>query len=257
LALALPSEDDLAQSLFEAGHIPDPVAIHTARRTLLKTVAERLEPTFNALYGDMQVPGAYTPDAKAAGRRALRATALRHLSECDGGDAARAQFDGADNMTEQLSAYSCLLAIGKGAAATDAFYTMWSSDRLVMDKWFALQVSLAAPEEAVSTCARLTEHNDFDWKNPNRFRSTLGALSMNPAGFHDPSGAGYELFADWLIKLDALNPQTTARMSTAFDTWRRYDDARQIRIKTELQRIYDTPGLSRDTSEMVGRILNG
>ncbi|MEM8581403.1 MAG: aminopeptidase N C-terminal domain-containing protein, partial [Pseudomonadota bacterium] len=181
--------------------------------------------------------------------------ALRHLSELDGGALARSQFEDADNMTEQLSAFSCLLAIGKGSEATDAFYNKWSGDRLVMDKWFALQISTAAPDAAVATCQELTRHQDFDWKNPNRFRSTLGALAMNPAGFHDPRGAGYVFYADWLIKLDALNPQTTARMSTAFETWRRYDTTRQEQIKDELERIAATPGLSRDTSEMVGRIL--
>ncbi|MEM9394505.1 MAG: aminopeptidase N [Pseudomonadota bacterium] len=256
LALALPSEDDLAQSLFEAGDTPDPVQIHKTRRALLKEIAEALQPAFATLYGDMAVPGPYTPDAAAAGKRALRATALRHLSELDGGALARAQFEDANNMTEQLSAFSCLLAIGKGSEATDAFYNKWSGDRLVMDKWFALQISTAAPDAAVATCQELTRHQDFDWKNPNRFRSTLGALAMNPAGFHDPRGAGYAFYADWLIKLDALNPQTTARMSTAFETWRRYDTTRQEQIKDELERIAATPGLSRDTSEMVGRILS-
>jgi aminopeptidase N len=126
-----------------------------------------------------------------------------------------------------------------------------------MDKWFSLQVSLALPEQAVATCKTLTERPDFDWKNPNRFRATLGALAMNPAGFHDPSGAGYAFYADWLIRLDALNPQTTARMSTAFETWRRYDADRQALMQAELGRIAATPGLSRDTTEMVSRILTG
>ncbi|WP_425093331.1 aminopeptidase N [Tropicimonas sp. S265A] len=255
LALALPSEDDLAQTLAEGDQTPDPVAIHTTRRALLRAVAAHMEPVLDPLYDAMAVPGPYTPEAQAAGKRALRSTALRLLSERDGGARAKAQFAAADNMTEQLSAFSSLLGIGQGAAATDAFYAQWSADRLVMDKWFSLQVSLAAPEDAVTTCKRLTEHADFDWKNPNRFRSTLGALAMNPAGFHDPSGDGYTLFADWLIRLDALNPQTTARMSTAFETWRRYDENRQTRIRIELERIAGTPGLSRDTTEMVGRIL--
>ena len=39
--------------------------------------------------------------------------------------------------------------------------------------------------------------------------------------------AGYGLLADWLIRLDPLNPQTAARMSTAFETWPRYDADRQ------------------------------
>ena len=89
-----------------------------------------------------------------------------------------------------------------------------------------------------------------------RVLAVLGALTANHAGFHAKDGSGYRLLADWLIRLDPLNPQTTARMCTAFQTWRRYDDARQALIRAELDRIAATPGLSRDTTEMVTRILN-
>ena len=34
LALRLPSEDDMAATLFAAGHVPDPAAIHAARDAL-------------------------------------------------------------------------------------------------------------------------------------------------------------------------------------------------------------------------------
>ncbi len=124
-----------------------------------------------------------------------------------------------------------------------------------MDKWFGLQIMQAAPQDTAATAARLAAHPDFDLKNPNRFRAVFGALYMNHAGFHHESGAGYTLLADWLIKLDPLNPQTTARMCSAFQTWRRYDPARQTAIKSALERILATPNLSRDTNEMVSRIL--
>jgi len=81
-----------------------------------------------------------------------------------------------------------------------------------------------------------------------------GLTSGNAAGFHDPSGAGYRFLADWLIKMDGKNPQTAARMSTAFETWRRYDADRQGMIQDELARIAATPDLSRDMGEMVARI---
>ena len=60
--------------------------------------------------------------------------------------------------------------------------------------------------------------------------------------------------ADMLIALDPLNPQTAARTCAAFETWRRYDGTRQALIAAELDRILATPGLSRDTAEMLGRI---
>jgi aminopeptidase N len=257
LALRLPSEDDMAQTLHDAGVTPDPLAIREAREKLARAVAAHLAPALPALYEDMNIPGPYTPDAKAAGCRSLRLAALSYLSRLDGGKAAQKQFRDADNMTEQTGALSVLLDIGEGQPEVQSFYRQWRHDRLVMDKWFSLQVAHAAPRATASTARALTEHPDFDWKNPNRFRSVLGALSMNAAGFHDPTGASYRLMADWLIRLDPLNPQTTARMCTAFETWKRYDADRQALVRAELERILAAPGLSRDTTEMVARILHG
>ncbi len=257
LVLHLPSEDNLAQTLHDGGITPDPLAIHSARDAMRDAMAMHMATDLPGLYQAMAVPGPYTPDAKAAGNRALRQAALSLISRTDGGEAGATQFAGADNMTEQLGAVGCLLDIGKGKPEAAAFYAQWSGERLVIDKWFAMQVVHAAPSSAVEITDRLTRHADFDWKNPNRFRSVLGALAMNAAGFHQASGAGYRLLADWLIRLDPLNPQTAARMSSTFETWRRYDPGRQALIRTQLQRIAATPELSRDTTEMVTRILGG
>jgi aminopeptidase N len=181
--------------------------------------------------------------------------ALRLLTRTDGGVRASAQFAGADNMTQSVAALGALLSVGLGVAELQQFHDRWKGERLVLDKWFALQVSLARPEGAVATADRLTKHPLFDWKNPNRFRSVLGALAMNPAGFHDASGEGYRFLASWLIKLDAANPLMAARMSGAFETWRRLEDGRRAKARAELERIRSTPGLSRDLAEMVGRLL--
>jgi len=77
---------------------------------------------------------------------------------------------------------------------------------------------------------------------------------MSPAGFHDASGAGYALLGDWLLKLDPLNPQTAARLSTAFETWRRYDADRQALMTAQLDRLLAAPNLSRDLTEMATRM---
>ncbi|SDL90247.1 aminopeptidase N [Aliiruegeria lutimaris] len=255
LALGLPGQDDLAQTLYQSGRTPDPLAIYDAVQQLRKAIAEQLGTTLSDLYDDMAVHGPYRPDAGDAGQRALRQAALGFLSLLDGGVRAQSQYETADNMTEQLGALACLLDIGKAETALAAFRHQWQEDRLVMDKWFGLQSGLAAPAKAAAAVHRLTEDPGFDWKNPNRFRAVMGGLAMNAAGFHDPSGASYALLTDWLILLDPVNPQTTARMLTAFETWKHYDADRQGLIRENLERLAATPGLSRDSSEMVGRIL--
>ncbi|MGS4944726.1 aminopeptidase N [Meridianimarinicoccus sp. RP-17] len=255
LVLALPGEDDVAQTLFDTGVTPDPTAIRAAIETMSVAMAASLEPRLAALHETMQVPGAYSPDAVSAGRRALGNAALALLSRRDGAERARAQFDTADNMTQTMAALSALVRAGKGDGALAAFRDRWQGDRLVMDKWFALQPALARPENAAATAERLTRDPAFDWKNPNRFRAVFGALAGNAAGFHHPDGSGYALMADWLIRLDPVNPQTAARMTTVFETWRRYDADREAMMRAALDRIAAAPGLSRDTGEMVGRIL--
>ncbi len=256
LALRPPAQDDIAQALHDAGHTPDPQAIYEAADRLGQQMAGHMADLLPGLYAAMTVPGPYTPDADAAGKRDLQGLALSLLTRRDGGAQARAQFAGADNMTQQLTALSCLMARQMGQAESQAFHDQWRHDRLVMDKWFALSVSHARPEDAARIAADLTAHPDFNIRNPNRFRAVFGALAGHAAGFHHASGAGYATMADWLIKLDPINPQTTARMCAAFETWRRYDPARQALARAALERILAAPDLSRDTTEMVSRILD-
>ncbi|MCC1480164.1 aminopeptidase N [Roseibaca sp. Y0-43] len=255
LVLRLPGEDELAQTLHAAGHVPDPDAIHAARGRALDTLAEALAPELARVVDAMETPGPYSPDARDAGRRALRLAAASLLAHADGGAKARAIFARADNMTEQFGAWTALLGVGAGAEEGAQFYRQWQNDRLVMDKWFAAQVMFAKPERAPNIAAELTGHKAFDWKNPNRFRSVIAVLGAHPAGFHRKDGAGYRLVADWLIRLDGANPQAAARVSTVFETWRRYDADRQALIRAELERIRDRPDCSRDMGEMAGRML--
>ena len=257
LTLAMPGQNDLAETLASGGHVPDPTAIWQALETLKQSLAQKGQDTFQRLYAANSVTGTYSPNAVSNGKRTLQGRALSFINRLDGGKTAQTQYDAADNMTLQLDALACLISAGKGDDAVAAFYNQWQSDRLVINKWFGLQITQADPSNAAVTTERLAKHADFTLTNPNRFRSVFGAMSANPAGFHDVSGAGYELLADWLIKLDPLNPQTTARMCSAFQSWRRYDENRQRLMKSAMDRIIKTEGLSADTSEMIGRILNG
>ncbi|MDD7970091.1 aminopeptidase N [Roseinatronobacter alkalisoli] len=255
LVLRLPEQDDLAASLHEAGHTPDPDMIYDMRRAAQTAIARALEPDLARIAQQMETPGPYDPAARDAGRRALRVQAVTILAHADGGTAAAALFQSAYNMTEQMGAWAALLAIGAGEQEGAEFYRHWAQDRLVLDKWFMAQILHASPDHAVPLTDELSRHARFDWKNPNRFRAVIGALGANPAGFHRSNGTGYQLVADWLLRLDGVNPQAAARNSAVFETWRRLDTNRQSLIRAELQRIAGNPGLSRDMAEMVARML--
>ncbi|MEM9709433.1 MAG: aminopeptidase N [Pseudomonadota bacterium] len=257
LALSLPGEDDLAETLHNQGQVPDPTAIHTALRSVKTKLAAALAPDLERAFHEMEVPGAFSPDPYHAGRRSLRIAALGLFSRTDGGQAASDLFARADNMTESLGALTALLDAGHGTEELRRFHDTWREDRLVLDKWFSYSVRFAPPKKAQETAQSLTEHPAFDWKNPNRFRAVMGGLAGNAAGFHWPDGRGYRFFAEWLLRLDPVNPQTAARMSTVFETWRRYDADRQGLIRQELHRISTNTKISRDMTEIVGRILSG
>jgi len=252
LALRLPSDDEMAATLAGRGLVPDPDVIRTRRRALHLALAEALRADLPGLAAPLG--GQFAPSAAQAGLRALRLAALGLLGRFDLG-AVQAAHVSADNMTEEIGTLAILLENGAGAAEVAAFEAKWQGDRLVMDKWFALQAGLAAPDQTAAVVESLTAHPLFDWKNPNRFRAVIGALSGNHAGFHHASGAGYRLLADWLLRLDPMNPQTAARMSTAFETWGRYDTGRRALARAQLERIAATAGLSRDLGEMVGRMM--
>ena len=253
--LSMPSQNDTANAIVAANATPDPYAIYLAHMSLRQQIAQHIQDIMPRIYADMAVTGPYNPNARDSGKRFLSNVVLGYLRRIDGGKQAAIQFETADNMTLQAAALGALLSAGKGTDQASAFYDQWHDDRLVLDKWFAMQVGCAAPENAVAVARTLTQHAKFDWKNPNRFRSVFGALAGNTAGFHARDGSGYDLMADWLIKLDGANPQTAAAMTKRFDSWAQFAPARQAQMRAALTKIANTPALSRDTTEIVTRIL--
>ncbi|WP_304620925.1 aminopeptidase N [Paracoccus sediminilitoris] len=255
LCLNLPGEDEIATRLTALGDVPDPDAIHAARADLARRVAETHRDLLVHIYDAMQVTGPYSPDATSAAKRSLRIAALGLLGRVEGSDRAQALFDTATNMTERMAALAVLLRLGQGEAALQTLHGEFADNRLVMDKWFSIQPMAAPPADAVRIARDLAQRDDFDWKNPNRFRALLGGLAANHAGFHAADGSGYDFTADWLIRMDVANPQIAARMSTAFETWPRYDEGRKALALAALERIAAVTGLSRNTREMVSRMI--
>jgi aminopeptidase N len=256
LCCALPNQDEIAKALADRQLIPDPIEIHKAHKAHSMQMAELGHNIFTKVYYYHTVKGDYSPNEADCGHRALANLALHYVTLLDNGNLAQQQFNNADNMTLQLPALSNLIKAGNGAQAITNFYEQWRNERLVIDKWFSLQVASCEPGAAVSVAAALIKHPDFTLKNPNRFRALIGALAMTPAAFHQPDGSAYNLVTNQLIALDDLNPQLCARMTTVFDTWKIYDKSRQIMINTALKRIAKKPNLSRDTSEILARLLN-
>ena len=254
--LALPAEGDLAR---EIGRDVDPDAVHAAREGVRGAIGTMLAPQLRAVLAAGAGAGPYAPDARDAGRRAFRNTALSLLAAGDpalGAELAVARFAHADNMTDRIAALAVLSLIEGDAreAAFDRFYLRYRDEPLVVDKWFALQASI--PEHAtVDRVERLMGHPAFSLAVPNRVYALVGAFGANPTQFNRRDGAGYALVADAVIALDARNPQVAARMLGAFRSWRLMEPGRRALAEAALKRIAAGPALSPDVREMTSRSL--
>ncbi len=257
LALMLPGEGDIAR---EIGQDIDPDAIFRARAALKAEIGERLGPALIAAYDRMTVPGPYSPDAQSAGRRALRNVALDLLAaRAEATAIARAarQYKAADNMTDRMAALATL-SLHDGLEREDALadlYARYASDALVVDKWFSLQAVIPQPD-TLDKVRALTSHPAFSMANPNRVRALIGAFAQaNATQFNRPDGAGYDFVAEAILGLDPKNPQISARLATAFRTWRTLENERRAKAETALKRLKGAPNISRDLADIVERAL--
>ncbi len=259
LLLSTPGQEEIAASLAALGETVDPDAVYAAKTALDTAIATTAKDPLIAAYEANATPGPYSPDATSAGKRSLKNTALAILSNLEDGPTpamAEAQFASARNMTDSATALATLIRIGGEAADTalDTFHTRWKHDPLVIDKWLSLQVAMPR-EDSLDRAKTLRARDDIDWRNPNRFRSLVGAFASNHWRFHAADGSGYDFFAEQVAWLDTMNPQTAARMATAFETWRRYDEPRQNKMQAAMRRILERDGCSRDTYEIISRLL--
>lgn len=257
--LQLPSEAYLIELTEDA----DVAAIHRAREAVLRHLAGALREELLACYQRHRASSPYEVTPQAIARRSLRNTALAWLlliNDEEGRALAVSQLNDADNMTDRMGALRALVNSGfedDRRQALDEFYSRFRDDPQVVEQWFSVQ---AGSDQAgqLSDIKKLLEHPAFDWKNPNKIRSVVGAFAgQNLAAFHHPDGSGYAFLADQVCRLDDSNPQIAARLVTPLTRWRKFAPAYSEKMKAALERIRDKDGLSRDVYEVVYKSLAG
>jgi aminopeptidase N len=262
LALTLPSENYIADQL----DVVDPQRVHALRENMRLQLASALQADWQWAWDAHKHNGAYMPDAKSSGRRALAGLSMTMLcvAAMQSGDAitpgrVNQQFKDASNMTDRFNALSALVVSGH-ALAQDAlalFHKMFQHEALVIDKWFALQAG--APDRAGDVLPRvrqLMQHHDFSLRNPNRARSLIFSYcSANPAGFHRADAAGYVYWSEQVLALDAINPQVAARLARAMDRWSRLAEPYRSAAKVAIERVAAKADLSNDVREVISRTL--
>ncbi len=253
-ALSLPGFSVLGERL----EVIDVDGIHAALRFLAAALGRRFAPHLLRLRESLADSG-FSLTPAAVGRRRLRNVALGFLAHGLPADAvmlAREQFRDADNMTDQLAALSCLTLVGAAAAEPSlaAFYEQWKGERLVVNKWLAIQAAADWPD-VLDRVKGLLAHPAFDGSEPNKVYALIGGFAANPKAMHAADGSGYAFMAERVMALDSANPQVASRMVRSLMRWKRYDANRQALMRAQLERIKAKPDLSRDVGEIVAKAL--
>lgn len=240
----------------------DPAKIHAQRRDLERQLAERIGASaLLKRYRALHAVAGQQLDATSQARRRLKRRVLELLALIDADQAytlAQQQYHSAQGMTDRLAALGVLVRhrATQAAAVLADFRQRYADNPLALDKWFTEQAKVPG-EPALATVMALESDPAFTLKNPNRARALLGSFaSGNPSGFHRIDGAGYRLFAERLVQLDALNPQIAARLATAFNGWQRLEPVRREAAHAALEKLAAREGLSRNLNEIVANVLH-
>jgi aminopeptidase N len=251
--LVIPSFETLCQSRSDINVQP----LIEARNAFCRQFSTQLEDVLlNAFNGIATQAYSYQQDAVNA--RRCKNVLLSHLARLpQHKDLVISQFDNTDNMTDTLGALKAAQSLPSEAfeSLMAKFEEKWRHNPLVLDKWFALHATQPR-EDILATITMLSEHPQFSMGNPNRVRSLIGSFAFyNSERFHSLDGEGYKFVTDYLIKLDAINPQVAARIVTPLIQWQGFAEPHQVLMKAQLGRLLNHKGLSKDVFEKVSKSL--
>ena len=253
--LSMPSVSYLAEQFKPI----DPQRVVDVKEAVVTKLATDLEIKLVSLYTANNSRQDFSLSAAAMSERELKNTVLGLLLATEKKtyyQLASEHYYSATNMTDRLAAFRALLhsAYDNKQEIIADFYSQWQNHTLVLDKWFAVQAT--TPETNVlASVLKLMNHAAFSISNPNKVRSLIGAFTSNMRAFHRADGAGYELLADIIIELNAINPQIGARLCGTFNNWRAYGEPYSGNMLVQLKRINEQTELSKDLREIVGKAL--
>ena len=249
--ISLPSEQIIHQNV---GQI-DVQEVSYKRENSSLSVAKNFKVLFLETYQKLNYKKAFDLSSKSVGERALKNKCLSYLSKLGEHDMAYEQYNNADCMTDQFSAFQCLIDSSNPYRdeVISRFYEQHKVDAQVMDRWFSAQS--ISPITSVADIRGLMKHDLFSMTNPNRIRSVIGSFSRNSLQFHCKEG--YQLLTEVIIELDRLNPQIAARFVGIYNHWRRFTQKYSSLQKNELNSIINRKELSDDVYEIVHSALKG
>jgi len=255
LLLELPS----VSSIMQLQEAIDFEVIYDAQDKLLAHIAQKFQTKLLDLYTKNHFPSVTSLQAKDIANRAIKNRALKILSALKNDEVAvlaQKQYEESVTMTDRIVALDVLenLHVSYAEVALQNFYDRYKDETLVMNKYFAILAS-SSRYDVLERVERLQRDKVYDEKVPNLVRSLVGSFARNHKHFHAKDGSGYKFLADKIIAMDKINPQMASGLCGAFKVCDKMNKHNQELMKKELSRVISTQGLSKNSFEIIDKIL--
>lgn len=254
LLLELPSISTLMQRQDEVDFEP----IYEAKEKLALHLARVFEEKLLKLYEEHHRTDAEI-DRLSMGKRSLKNRVLRLLSGNETqavAQLAKQQYKESQSMSDRVAALDILENSHPAFAEVTLanFYEKYKEETLVMNKYFSILAS-SHREGTLDRVMALQNDVAYDEKVPNLVRSLIGVFARNYKYFHAKDGYGYSFVADKIIEIDKINPQMASGLAGAFKIASRMNEYNKKLMHKELERVISTQNLSKNTSEIIIKII--
>ncbi len=255
LLLQLPSVSAIMQLQKEI----DFEEIYAAQDKLLKHIAQKFKNKLLDIYKQNHMPISINLEAEYIAKRAIKNRVLKILSALKNDEVAQLaqkQYEESLTMTDRIVALDVLenLHVSYAQTALQDFYNKYKDETLVMNKYFAI-IASSSRYDVLERVEKLQRDKVYDEKVPNLVRSLVGSFARNHKHFHAKDGSGYKFLADKIIAIDKINPQMASGLCGAFKVCDKMNKHNKNLMKKELSRVISTQGLSKNSFEIIDKIL--
>jgi aminopeptidase N len=255
--LVLPSGGNLTD--LQAPGTVDPVRIYNLRKSIVQTIGKSLEDLLLKTYESKTSDAPYVFNPEEMNRRSLMNTCLSYLVQGNEGqylELALKQFDAQQNYNDVISALEEISESKNEEIRQTCFnkmYEEWKDNKLVMNTWISFRIF--SDSNPLELAKELESHPVFDINNPNKVRALVGGFIGNTPHFHKEDGSGYAYLADWIIRLDEINPIIASGMARVFTKRSIYIERIQKQLQEQIERIRQERGdkLSSNVKEVLDR----
>lgn len=171
---------------------------------------------------------------------------------------AKTHYFNTTNMTNKIGA---LLAIKDYSNTTremlfNDFLNNYKDQPIVINKYLFLE-AVSLNSNVINTINKLQNNKElFSFYNPNNVRFLFNSFAFsNHLFFHNNDGSGYKLITECIIKLDRINPNLAASLSSSFASINNFWKNNKSMVLNYISSILNNKSLSKGTYEILNNIL--